>query len=350
MCSTLTWGGSSAQTVEKGKHVQNNFQDITSTRKRSLNNPLSLEAAAGFLWPREKRIYHVHIGEEAIIVLSGELLYRDILGNKVVVREGDILRYRSELFHELSSVSKTPVEAIVMWWVPSFRGSELGAIGPETWARANTPVTLEIDESTSKQILKGARKFCLGLPAMIGLNMDALRISRESLANMIGRTHRYVNELLNGFLIPSPDVLCNTSKKLGIPADHLIWRHQDHEAWVQLLTSKGYRQGDTFSKGVISVKHLKIGVSASQFHHRITESTSDKIFIVLKGGLNLQRADLYNKESKDIAATAEPNEAIHLRADHDCVLFPLHKDVEVLEISVSSHAEELENWLRREQP
>ena len=185
---------------------------------------------------------------------------------------------------------------------------------------------------------------------MISLNMNAMRIDHESLANMIGRTPRYVKELLNGFLIPSPDVLCNISKQLDIPADHLIWRHQDQEAWVQLLTSKSYRQRDMFDKGVISVKHLEIGVSADQFHHLITKSKTDRIFIVLKGGLNLQRANLYDKESKDIAAIGETHEGIHLRAGQDCVLFPLHKDVEVLEISVSAHAEELENWLTRKQP
>lgn len=362
VCSTLDLTDYSPKTVKKGKHVNNNFEDITSTRARDPENALSLEAAAGFIWLPEKRVFHSHIGEEAVFVLDGKLRYRDILGNNLVVESGDVLRYRSELFHEVSSMSEIPVAVIVIWWGPSFRGSVLGAkqsgpsYKPETWARAeHIPAyqqELQINKSTREHDLKGAYKFCLGIPAMISCMLDAMGISHESLAKMIEYTPRYINELLDGLLDPSLDVLCKISQHLGFSSDHLIWRANDHEVWVQSLASKKYRRRDKrdkFDSSVISVRYLEIGVSANKFEYPITQKKSDRIFIVLKGGLNLQQADLYKQESKDIAATAELNEAIYLRGGHDCVLFPLRQEAEVLEVSVTDHAKELEDWLTKKE-
>jgi len=356
VCSTLHLKDLSPQTVKHGKNVFN-FEDITSTRARDPENALSLEAAAGFIWPAEERVFHSHIGEEVVFVLDGKLRYRDILGNNLVVESGDVLRYRSELFHEVSSISEIPVAVIVIWWGPSFRGSVLGAkqsgpsYKPETWARAeHIPAyqqELRINESIREHDLKGARKFCLGIPSMISCKLDAMGISHESLAKIIEYTPRYINELLNGFLEPSLDVLCKISQHLGFPSDHLIWRADDHEAWIQSLASKKYRRGDKFDSSVISVRYLEIGVSANKFEYPITQQKSDRIFIVLKGGLNLQQADLYKQESKDIAATAELNEAIYLRGGHDCVLFPLRQKAELLEVSVTDHAKELEDRLTK---
>lgn len=353
-CSTLDWTDCSLEKVKKGKDVSNNFEDKKSTRARDPENPLSLEAATGFLWPAKKRDYHSHIGEEAIYILSGKLRYRDILGNNLAIGRGDILRYRSELFHEVSSMSSTPVSGIVIWWGPRFRGSALGAkqpgpsYDPGTWSRfSHIPAyqqNLTIKRGREHD-LEGAYKFCLGIPAMITCKVNAMGISRESLAKITGYTARYINELLDGFLDPSLDVLCTISEQLGFPSKHLIWRHEDSEPWVQLLRPKEYREGKQFDRGVISVKYKKLDISTKEFDYPIKqEDKTDRIFIVLKGGINLQRKDLYEKNSKNIAAMAGFNEAIYLRAGNDCMLFPLHREAELLEVSVAEHAETLWDW------
>lgn len=350
------------------KEPVNNFITYSHTGARHIEDPMTIQAAQGFiLKPDTSGIFHSHIGEEMVIILNGVLEYRDILGNFFTLTEGDVIRLRSELFHEISSASEEPAEILAVWWGPSIRGSMLGI--HDTGSIEQTTIytrvrkvpgekTLNIWDKTSQENLIGAYKYCFGIPEMIKHHVNSIGMMEDSLTNLLKRTPRFIDELLNKFLDPNSEVLVTLLNHMGIPNEKIIWRALDDEDWVQVLRKKDYISEVKFSGGVLSAEFKQLNATipklseielAKTDQESYDETTqSDRIYVVLEGGLHVQRTEHSKNDPTKIAASAGPGESLYLKPDVDWIIFPIRKESKFLEITVLPHANELEVDLRKD--